>query len=155
MMYQITATQRDEITDSFNHLIQENAALQAKLQQQQTAAASANNSLFLELLGVVDALDYLCGYLAENPEPPPAFQQRLPNSLRSITNKLEGSLAGCGVTAIEVPLNAPADFNVCTAISREVRTDLAPQSVIKVSRRGFMTDEAVLRSAEVIVAVTE
>jgi molecular chaperone GrpE (heat shock protein) len=154
-MYQITADQREEITDSFNRLIQENAALQAKLQQQQATTASANNSLFLELLGVVDALDYLCGYLAENPEPPAAFQQRLPNSLRSIVNKLEGSLAGSDVKAIDVPLNTPADFNVCAAVKREVRTDLEPQSVIKVSRRGFTAGEAVLRSAEVIVAVAE
>ena len=154
-MYQITADQRDEITSSFNHLIQENAALQAKLQKQQAAIASANNSLFLELLGVVDALDYLCGYLAENPEPPPAFQQRLPNSLRSIVSKLEGSLAGSGVQAIDVPLNMPADFNVCAAVSREVRSDLEPQAVIKVSRRGFKAGEAVLRSAEVVVAVAE
>jgi molecular chaperone GrpE len=154
-MYQITTDQRTEITDSFNRLIQENAALQAKLQQQQSATASANNSLFLELLGVVDALDYLCGYLAENPEPPAAFQQCLPNSLRSIVNKLEGSLAGGGVKAISIPLSTPADFNVCAAVSREVRTDLAPQSVIKVSRRGFTAGEAVLRPAEVVVAVAE
>ncbi len=104
---------------------------------------------------MVDALDYLCGYLAENPEPPTAFQQRLPNSLRSIVNKLEGSLAGSGVKAIDVPLNTPADFNVCAAVSREVRTDIAPQSVIKVSRRGFTAGDAVLRSAEVIVAAAE
>ena len=154
-MYQLTTEQRAEITESFNQLIQENAALQAQLQQQQATTASANNSLFLELLGVVDALDYLCGYLAENPEPPPAFQQRLPNSLRSIVNKLEGSLAGSGVKAIDVPLNTPADFNVCAAVSREIRVDLVAQSVIKVSRRGFTAGEAVLRSAEVIIAVAE
>jgi molecular chaperone GrpE (heat shock protein) len=154
-MYQITADEREEITDSFNRLIQENAVLQAKLQQQQAATASDNNSLFLELLGVVDALDYLCGYLAENPEPPAAFQQRLPNSLRSIVNKLEDSLAGGGVKAIDVPLNTPADFKICAAVGREVRTDLEPQSVIKVSRRGFTAGKAVLRSAEVIIAVAE
>ncbi len=79
----------------------------------------------------------------------------LPNSLRSITSKLESSLAGSGIKAIDVPLNAPADFTVCAAVSREVRNDLAPQSVIKVSRRGFTAGEAVLRSAEVIVAVAE
>jgi molecular chaperone GrpE len=154
-MYQITALQRDEIKASLDRLIQENATLQAKLQQQQSAAASANNSLFLELLGVVDALDYLCGYLAENPEPPPAFQQRLPNALRSIASKLEGSLAGAGVKPIEVPLNAVADFKTCAAVSREVHPDLPPQSVLKVSRRGFMAGEAILRSAEVVVSVAE
>ena len=154
-MYQITATQRAEIQTSIDRLIKENAALQAKLQQQKAAAASANNSLFLELLGVVDAIDYLCSYLAENPEPPPAFQQRLPNSLRSISNKLEDSLAGCGVKAIDVPLHAPADFTVCAAVSREVHPDLPPQSVIKVSRRGFTVGTAVLRSAEVIVSIND
>jgi molecular chaperone GrpE len=154
-MYQITATQRTEIETSIDQLIKENAALQAKLQQQQAAVASANNSLFLELLGVVDALDYLCNYLADHPEPPPAFQQRLPNSLRSISNKLEDSLAGCGVKSIDVPLNTPADFTVCAAVSREVHSDLPPQSVIKVSRRGFTVGTAVLRSAEVIVSIND
>jgi molecular chaperone GrpE len=154
-MYQMTETERQAITTAIEKLIQDNAALQAKLQQQHTATTSTNNSLFLELLGVVDALDYLCGYLADNPEPPPAFQARLPNSLRSIANKLETSLANCGVRPIEVPLNSPPDFQTCAAVSREVRTDVAPQSVVKVSRRGFYSQDAVLRPAEVVVAISE
>jgi molecular chaperone GrpE len=154
-MYQMTEEERTAVTTAIEKLIQENAALQAKLQQQQTAAVSANNSMFLELLGVMDALDYLCSYLADNPEPPPAFQTRLPNSLRSIANKLETSLANSGVVPIEVPLNTPPDFQTCAAVGREVRPDLAPQSVLKVSRRGFYAGDAVLRPAEVVVAVPE
>jgi molecular chaperone GrpE len=154
-MYQMTEAERTAVTTAIEQLIQENAALQAKLQQQQTIAASANNSLFLELLGVVDALDYLCSYLADNPDPPPAFQTRLPNSLRSIANKLETSLANCGVIPIAVPLGNLPDFQTCAAVSREVHPDLPPQSVLKVSRRGFYAGDAVLRPAEVVVAVPE
>jgi molecular chaperone GrpE len=154
-MYQITTAQRDQITAYIDRLIQENASLQAKLQKQQQQATSANNSLFLELLGVVDALDYLNNYLTENPEPPAAFYQRLPNSVRSIANKLEDSLAGADVKAIDVPLNSPADFQVCAAISREVRPELPPQSVIKISRRGFTMGPDVLRSVEVIVSIKD
>jgi molecular chaperone GrpE (heat shock protein) len=80
-MYKITTAERDELATQIDRLIHDNARLQAKLQQQQATAATANNSLLLELIGVVDALDYLNSYLAENPNPPLVFHQRLPQSI--------------------------------------------------------------------------
>ncbi|WP_310483330.1 nucleotide exchange factor GrpE [Chamaesiphon sp. VAR_48_metabat_403] len=153
-MYQISAAERDEIIAQIDRTICENAALKAKLQQQQATTAAANNHLLVELLGLVDALDYLRIYLAENPDPPPAFRQRLPHSVRSISSKLEAILSGCGVREIPVPLDVPPNFNVCTAVSRKFRSDLPPQSAIEVTRRGFYIGDAILRSAEVIVSTT-
>jgi molecular chaperone GrpE len=153
-MYQISAAERDEIMTQIDRTICENAALQAKLQQQQATTAAANNHLLVELLGLVDALDYLNIYLAENPDPHPAFRQRLPHSLRSLSNKLEAILSSCGVREIPIPLNVPPNFQVCAAVSKAFRADLPAQSVIKVSRRGFYTGDAILRSAEVIVSTT-
>lgn len=154
-MYKITTTERDEIATQIDQLIRDNAILQAKLQQQQATAATANNRLLLELIGVVDALDYLNSYLAENPNPPLAFHQRLPQSIRSISNKLEDGLASYGVRPINISLHAPADFNVCSIVSRDVRSDLPPQSVVKVIRRGFYAADTVLRSAEVVISTIE
>jgi molecular chaperone GrpE len=153
-MYQITTAERDEIATQLDRLIRENAILQAKLEHQQNTAASVNNSLLLELLEVVDALDYLNYYLADNPNPPLAFHQRLPQSIRSISNKLESGLASYGVSPIDIPLNTTPDFNICKVVSHEVRLDLAPYSVVKVSRRGFYAADIVLRSAEVVISKT-
>lgn len=154
-MYKITSVERDELATQIDRLIHDNARLQAKLQQQQATAATENNRLLLELIGVVDALDYLDSYLAGNPNPPPVFHQRLPHSIRSISNKLEDVLSSCGVHQIDIPLHAPADFNVCAVVSRDVRSGLAPQSVVKVIRRGFYNIDTVLRSAEIVISIIE
>ena len=68
---------------------------------------------------------------------------------------LEGVLTSCGVRQIDIPLHAPADFNVCAVVSRDVRSDLAPQSVVKVIRRGFYDADTVLRSAEIVISISE
>ena len=68
---------------------------------------------------------------------------------------LEGVLTSCGVRQIDIPLHAPADFNVCAVVSRDVRSDLAPQSVVKVIQRGFYDTDTVLRSAGTIISISE
>jgi molecular chaperone GrpE len=151
-MHQITADQKAHLTDTIRQLMQERAALQSTLQKQQATWEKANMELCLELLGVVDAIEYLCKYLAENPEPPAAFQQRLPQTLKSILHKLEQSLGQQGVQEIVVATNEPPDFQVCRTVGQEIRPDLEPQSVSQVSRRGFYHQDRVLRPAEVLIA---
>ena len=68
---------------------------------------------------------------------------------------LEGALASCGVRQIDIPLHAPADLNICAVVSRDVRSDLAPQSVIKVIRPGFYEANTVLRSAQIVISISE
>jgi molecular chaperone GrpE (heat shock protein) len=151
-MHQITPDQKALLADRISQLIQEQAALQNKLQQQQTDGEKANTAMFLELLGVMDAIEYLCKYLGEHPEPPPNFQKRLPQTLRSILHKLEHTLGQQGVKEIPIASNEPPDFQVCTVVGPAERPDLIPETVALVSRRGFYQQERVLRPAEVLIA---
>jgi molecular chaperone GrpE (heat shock protein) len=151
-MYQITSEQKALLAARIQHLMQAQSALQDKLQQQQAAAEAANTEMFLELLGVVDALEHLCKYLGENPDPPANFHKRLPKTLQSILYKLEQALAQQGVQEISIPLNEPADFRLCKAIDQVPAANLPPNTVTTVSRRGFYQQERILRPAEVSIA---
>jgi molecular chaperone GrpE (heat shock protein) len=151
-MYQVTPDQKALLADRLGQLMQAQAALQTQLQQQQADAEQANTAMFLELLGVVDAIEYLCKYLGEHPEPPPNFHKRLPQTLRSILRKLENTLEQQGVMEIVIAPNQPPDFQVCTVVGQAEGSDLVPETVASVSRRGFYQQEWVLRPAEVLIA---
>lgn len=152
--YILTQDFRDSIVQEISTLKKQNVVLQQSAREQQTLAAAANEDLFLELLEVGDALEALLDYLANNSNPSVEFTQRLPKSLGAVQRKFLNILKKRQVTSIEIEGTQP-DFNVCRVVDREIRTDVADQTITKVVRTGFYLGEKILRPTEVITSKLE
>lgn len=83
-----------------------------------------------------DALEPFLEYLSTNPNPSLEFLQRLPKSLDITHRKLLKVLKNRRVIPIELEGNQP-DFNLCRVVDREVRADLADQTITKIVHKGF------------------
>jgi molecular chaperone GrpE len=149
--YIITQEMRDLLVQEIGTLKQQKVSLQQSLREQQTQAAAATEDLFLELLEVGDALEALLEYLTNNSNPSPEFIQRLPRSLGAVHRKFLSVLKKRQVVSIELEGTQP-DFNLCRVVDREVRTDLADQTITKIVRQGFTLGEKILRPAEIITS---
>jgi len=149
--YVLSQELRDLVVQEIGTLKQQNVLLQQSLREQQTQAAAATEDLFLELLEVGDAIDALLDYLADNPNPSPEFLQRLPRSIGAVHRKLLSVLGKRQLLPIELEVTKP-DFNLCRVVDREVRTDVADQTITKILRRGFRWGGKVLRPTEVITS---
>ena len=77
---------RDLIVKEIGTLLKQQVSLKQTLREQDSQNQAANEELFLELLEIVDALDFLMEYMANNPDPSPQFIQRLPKSVGSVQN---------------------------------------------------------------------
>ncbi|MGB3757746.1 MAG: nucleotide exchange factor GrpE, partial [Rivularia sp. (in: cyanobacteria)] len=117
-------------------------------------SAASSEDLYLELLEVGDALENLLEYLASNSELTPEICQRLPKNMGAIHRKLLNVLKKRQISPIELEEIQP-DFDLCRVVEREVRSDLADQTITKIVRRGFRLGETILRSAEVITSKIE
>lgn len=138
--YILTQDLRDLLVREISALKKQNVVLEQSAREQQTIVAAANEALFLELLEVGDALEALLGYLANNPNPSPEFTQRLPKSLGAVQRKFLNILKKRQVTSIDIEGTQP-DFNLCRVVDREIRTDVAEQTITKVVRKGFYLGE--------------
>ncbi|HEY9702254.1 MAG TPA: nucleotide exchange factor GrpE [Allocoleopsis sp.] len=147
----LTVDQRDQLLEKFGILLKTKVSLEQSLRSQETLATAKNEELFLELLEVVDALDFLLDYLAENPQISPQFIKRLPKTLETVQRKLLSVLKKREVNEIEFDGNKP-DFNLCRVVDCEILPDVEEGSISKVVRRGFSVGEKVLRPLEVITA---
>lgn len=145
---------RKHIIDELGQLLKDRASLQQTLREQKSQEQLEKEQLFLELLEVVDSLDFLLESLNLNAQPSPQFVQRLPKSISSIQKKLLNVLHRRQVTPIEFEGTQP-DFNICKVVEREIRTDLEPQTITKVVRQGFQIDKRILRPIEVITSKLE
>ena len=145
---------RDLLLQEFGTLKKQNVSFEQSLREQQTQAAAATEALFLELLEVGDALEAVLDYLADNPNPSPEFLQRLPSSIGAVHRKFLSVLGKRQVLPIELEGTQP-DFNLCRVVDREVRTDIADQTITKILRRGFRWAEKLLRPTEVITSKSE
>lgn len=152
--YIINQEQRDSITEELGKLKKQNIQLQQSLREQQAKSTAESEDLFLELLEVADTLESLLTYLENNSNPTPEFIQRLPRSIGAIYRKLLNVLAKRQVVPIELE-ESQLDFNLYKVVDREVRTDLADQTITQILRRGFRRSEKILRPAEVIVSKNE
>ena len=144
----------DRIVNKIGTLLKQEVSLKQTLREQDSENQAANEELFLELLEVVDALDFLMEYMANNPDPSPQFIQRLPKSVGNVQKKLLNILGKRQVTPIELEGNQP-DFEVCKVVDREIKPDLSPQTITKVVRQGFRVNDKVLRPIEVITSKLE
>lgn len=152
--YILTQDLRDLLVQEISALKKQNVVLEQSAREQQTVAAAVNEDLFLELLEVGDALEALLDYLANNPSPSVEFTQRLPKSLGAVQRKFLNILKKRQVTSIDIEGTQP-DFNLCHVVDREIRTDVADQTITKVVRKGFYLGEKILRPMEVITSKLE
>ncbi|MBD0387644.1 MAG: nucleotide exchange factor GrpE [Nostoc sp. C3-bin3] len=137
-----------------NNLKKDKVVLEQSLREQQTQTAANTEDLFLELLEIGDALEALLDYLEQNSNPNPEFIQRLPKSVGAVNRKFLGVLEKRQVLPIELQSTQP-DFNLCRVVDREVRNDVADQTITKIVRRGFSLGDKILRPTEVITSKLE
>lgn len=147
----LTVAERDTLLREFGALLKERTALQQALREQRSSAEAADEELYLEVLEVLDAMDFMLEYLRGNPAPNPQFLKRLPKSLGAIRQKLLGTLSRRDVQPLELGEGA-LDFTVCRVVDREPRSDLPDHTVTKVVRPGYLYKGKVLRPIEVITA---
>lgn len=147
----LSQDQRDLLEQGFGNLQKEKVLLQQSLREQQTQTATNTEDLFLELLEIADALEALLNYLENNSNPSPEFLQRLPNSVGAVNRKFLSVLKKRQVLPIEIQ-STEVDFNLCRVVDREVRNDIADQTITKIVRRGFSLGEKILRPTEVITS---
>ncbi|MBN4002492.1 nucleotide exchange factor GrpE [Nostoc sp. LPT] len=152
----ISQEQQDLTIQEINNLKKDKVVLQQSLREQQTKTAINTEDLFLELLEIGDALEALLDYLEQNPNPSPEFLQRLPKSVGAVNRKFLGVLGKRHVLPIEIELQSTQpDFNLCRVVDREVRNDMADQTITKIVRRGFSLGEKTLRPTEIITSKSE
>lgn len=149
--FNITCEQRDLLLQDFKQLLKEKVSLQQALREQKEISESANEELFLELLEVIDALDFLLNYLGTSAEMIPPSWKSLPKSVNSVQKKLLSILERRQVIPIDFQESKP-DFSLCRVVEREIRDDLEEQTIIKIIRRGFRLGHKLLRPVEAIIA---
>ncbi len=152
--YFLTQEQRDVLVQEISSQLKQNVLLQQSLREQQTQATANIEDLFLELLEVTDSLETLLNYLENNPDPSREFLQRLPRSIGASHRKFLNILSKRQVVPIELKSNQP-DFNLCRVVDREVKTDVADQTITKIVRQGFLLGEKVLRPTEIIISTNK
>lgn len=142
---------RDYLVHELGTLKKERVALQQALREQKTQEIAAKEELFLELLDVFDALEFLLDYMDQQSELHPQFIKRLPKSLSIVQKKLLGVLDRRQVKPLELQGTKP-NFDLCRVVEREVRSDVDDQTITKVVRQGFRHGEKILRPIEVITS---
>ena len=152
----ISQEKLDLTIQEINNLKKDKIVLQQSLRELQTQTTANTEDLFLELLEIADALEALLDYLENNPNPSPEFIQRLPKSVGAVNRKFLGVLGKRQVLPIKIELQSTQpDFNLCRVVDREVRNDIADQTITKIVRRGFSLGEKTLRPTEVITSKSE
>ncbi len=152
--FRLNREQRDKLIQEFGLLSREKVFLEQTLREQQQQAIAESEELFLELLEVLDTLEFLRNYMSEHKDAVPPSWQRLIKSLKSLEKKLLNSLQKRGVQPIDFQGIQP-DFNLCKVVERETRNDLENQTITKIIRRGFHVGDKLLRPVEVITSKTE
>ncbi|MCZ2203034.1 nucleotide exchange factor GrpE [Cylindrospermopsis raciborskii] len=149
---ELSTKQRDQIIEEIRILLKNEKTLQQTLKKEQDQRNTANEQLFLELLGIFDTLEFLVDYLSNSPEPSAKSIKRLSKQLEVLQRKLVGILEQRKVELIEDLNHTKPDFNLCVVVDREVRNDLEDQTITKVVKKGFRIENRVLRAIEVITS---
>jgi|GEM_PF-537291 len=152
---ELSEEKRELVIKEIKSLLKERKELQQTIKKDQEQTNTANEQLFLELLGVFDTLEFLLNYLGDNPEPSPKFIQRLPKQLEVLQSKLLGVLERRQVDPIDDLTNTKPDFSLCVVVDREVRHDIEDQTITKVVKKGFRIQNRILRPVEVITSKYE
>jgi molecular chaperone GrpE len=150
-MFGLSGEQRDRLLQAIGLLLKERVLWQQGLREQQEESATANEEIFLELLEVVDALEFLLNYLTDSSESISPAWQGLPKSVASVQKKLLGILEKRQVNPIDFQETKP-DFSLCRVVDREMRDDLENRTILKIVRRGFRLGNKLLRPVEAIAS---
>ncbi|HEY9693815.1 MAG TPA: nucleotide exchange factor GrpE [Oculatellaceae cyanobacterium] len=149
--FRLSNEKRDHLFIEIGKMLKQKVVLQQTLREQKEQASSFSEDIFLELLEVVDALQFLLDYLVENPNPSPELIGNMPNSLAAVQKKFLSVLAKRQLHQLEITGTKP-DFSICKVIDCEVRNDLEESTITKVVRRGFRFGDKVIRPIEVITS---
>lgn len=149
--FQITREQRNQVLQELCQLLKERVNLQQKLRQQQEQVSITNESLFLELLELFDALEFPINYITNHSEPDQRAWAQLRKSLESVQRKFYTVLSKHQVHPIEIQ-GSELDFTECQVVERVDSDDSELGAIVEVVRKGFYSGDKVLRPAEVIVS---
>jgi molecular chaperone GrpE len=150
-MFHLSKSQRQNVVDALGQLLKKKVAAQQTLQEYEAQSDTLNEKLYLEILDVLDTIEPLITYIADNPELNPKFIKRLPKSFSNIQQKLLNILERRNISTIEVDASE-LDFNVTRVVGHEVHDELDEMTVVRVVRQGFCWDKKILRPTEVIVS---
>ncbi|WP_414542507.1 nucleotide exchange factor GrpE [Nostoc sp. CCY0012] len=153
-IFKLSQEQRDKLLQEVSYLLKEKFLLKQALREQQQLTSEAKEELFLDLLELLDALEFLQNYVTEHIESVPTSWASLAKSLASIEKKFLALLSRRQVKPIDFQDSQP-DFNLCKVVDIEIRNDLENQTVTKIVRRGFRINDKLLRSVEVITSKTQ
>lgn len=148
----ITEAQRDNLIEQISNLMKDNLKLQQNLHQNQMIQQADEEKLYLEILEVFDAIDFLCNFFKQNDQLQEQGFKRINQNLLTIEKKILNLLEQRGVVPIKLEQKI-ADFKLCRVLDQEIRADLAENTIVKVIRQGFFFHEQILRPMEVIIAV--
>ena len=149
--FRLSNEKRDRLFVEIGKMLKQKVVLQQALREQKEQASSFSEDIFLELLEVVDALQFLLDYMAENSNPSTEFISNIPNSLAAVQKKFLSVLAKRQLHQLEITGTQP-DFSICKVIDCEVRNDLEESTITKVVRRGFRFGDKIIRPIEVITS---
>ena len=150
----LSGEQREQLIQEIGSLLKVKYRLVQTLREQQQQANAESEELFLELIELFDALEFLHNYVSDNLESLQPSGQHLLNFIVSIESKLLNILQKREVQLIDFQDTHP-DFRYCKVVDIEVRNDLENQTITKIIRRGFIMGDKILRPVEVIVSKTE
>jgi molecular chaperone GrpE (heat shock protein) len=134
-------------------LVQDGVMGQQALREAQKAASETLAAFCLELLAVLDTLEAQLAFLAAQPREAP--WPRLERNLGVTRNKLVAALEARGVTPLAVSVGSAPDYRLCVAVERRPAPGDGDEHVAEVLRPGWAMGDAVLRPAEVAIAVPE
>jgi molecular chaperone GrpE (heat shock protein) len=133
-------------------LVRDGVASNQALRESQKAASETLAAFCLELLAVLDTLEAQLAFLATQPREAP--WPRLERNLGVTRNKLVAALEARGVTPLAVSVGGAPDYRHCVAVERRPVPDCTEEHVAEVLRPGWAMGDAVLRPAEVAIAVS-
>ncbi len=125
-------------------LIKNTTDLENRLDDLQDETRRERRSLFLKLLPIMDSLDRMIRQT--NPE------NELAASLESLRSQFLSILEEQDVVPIPVEIGQQLDLNVAEISRQQRRSDLEPDMIIQVDRRGYIFQSKVLRKARVVIS---
>lgn len=149
--FALAEVDRDGLLQSLRALKRRNGELERSLRQQWDAHSGEQETLFLELLEVVDMLENLSGHLSRGPEPTPTSLRRMSRAIGASAAKLKVTLEKRAVHEIPEPQSEP-DFALHRVVERELRPELPDHTPVKVLKRGYTVAGRLLRPTELITS---
>lgn len=148
---QLAPSEHQAVIQGLQALYRERMQLMQALREQRTQAEVDQEAMCLELLEVLDQMDYMIEFLASQSESGPAFMKRLPRSFTAMRNKLFQVMEKRQVGPIQQQdEGSVADFSLSRVVEQEVHPDKPAHTIVKVVKRGYRIGDRVLRPVEVV-----